>query len=79
VVRDLVQAASHVSGSLVTAVCWNEEAARLARLHNDANMISLGERMISDELAIRCVDVWMTTAFEGGRHVARVQKLDAFE
>lgn len=58
------------------ALCWNEESARLARLHNDANMLSLGERMVSDDLAIRIVDVWLTTAFEGGRHVRRIRKLD---
>lgn len=61
------------------ALCWNEESARLARLHNDANMISLGERMMSAELAIRIVDVWLATPFEGGRHIARIRKLDAFE
>ena len=60
------------------ALCWNEESARLARLHNDANMLSLGERMISEDLALRIVEIWMTTAFEGGRHFARVHKLDAF-
>lgn len=59
------------------AVCWNEESARLARAHNDANMLSLGERMLSESAAIRIVDVWMTTAFEGGRHIQRIQKLDA--
>jgi ribose 5-phosphate isomerase B len=59
------------------AVCWNEESARLASLHNDANMISLGERMISAELAIRIVDIWLATPFEAGRHVARIRKLDA--
>jgi ribose 5-phosphate isomerase B len=59
------------------ALCWNEESARLARLHNDANMISLGERMISEDMAIRIVDTWLGTPFEGGRHVARIQKLDA--
>jgi ribose 5-phosphate isomerase B len=58
------------------AVCWNEESARLARAHNDANMISLGERMISEQVAKNIVDVWLTTAFEGGRHVSRLQKLD---
>ena len=57
------------------ALCWNEESARLARSHNDANMISLGERMMSEELAVRIVDVWLATAFEGGRHIQRVQKL----
>ncbi|HKP30529.1 MAG TPA: ribose 5-phosphate isomerase B [Gemmatimonadales bacterium] len=59
------------------ALCWNEESARLARAHNDANMISLGERMISPDLAVRIVDIWLTTPFEGGRHVARIRKLDA--
>ena len=57
------------------ALCWNEESARLGRLHNDANMISIGERMVSKELAVRIVDVWLTTPFEGGRHIQRVQKL----
>ena len=59
------------------ALCWNEESARLARAHNDANMLSLGERMLSESAALAIVDVWMTTAFEGGRHMARIQKLDA--
>ena len=57
------------------ALCWNEESARLGRSHNDANMISLGERMISEELAVRIVDVWLATPFEGGRHVQRLEKL----
>ena len=58
------------------ALCWNEESARLARLHNDANAISIGERMISDELALRIVDVWLSTPFEAGRHVRRVRAID---
>ena len=60
------------------ALCWSEESARLARSHNDANMISLGERMVSEDLAVRIVDVWLTTPFEGGRHIQRVQKLDVW-
>ena len=59
------------------ALCWNEESARLGRAHNDANMISIGERMISEALALRIVDVWLATPFEGGRHLARIQKLDS--
>jgi ribose 5-phosphate isomerase B len=59
------------------AVCWNEESARLARLHNDANMIALGERMLSASVALGIVDVWMATGFEGGRHVRRLERLDA--
>lgn len=60
------------------ALCYSEETARLARMHNDANMISLGERLLSEALALRIVEVWLTTDFEGGRHVARITKLDTF-
>jgi ribose 5-phosphate isomerase B len=60
------------------ALCWNEESARLARRHNDANVLSLGGRMMSEEQALRIVDIWMTTAFEGGRHLARIEKIEAF-
>lgn len=58
------------------ALCWNVESARLARQHNDANMISLGQRMMSEEEALEIVRVWLETDFEGGRHVRRVQQLD---
>lgn len=58
------------------ALCWNTESARLARQHNDANMISLGQRMISEEDALEIVRVWLETDFEGGRHVRRIQELD---
>ena len=59
------------------ALCWNEESARLARAHNDANAISLGERMLGLDEALRIVRVWLEAPFEGGRHVARIRKLDA--
>jgi ribose 5-phosphate isomerase B len=58
------------------ALCWNEESAVLARAHNDANMISLGERMLSEPLMLQIVQLWLTTPFEAGRHLARIQKLD---
>jgi ribose 5-phosphate isomerase B len=58
------------------ALCWNEETARLARSHNDANIISLGERLITEAEAIRIVTTWLATPFEGGRHSARIGKLD---
>ena len=58
------------------AVCWNVESARLARQHNDANLISLGQRMMSEEEALAIVRVWLETEFEGGRHVRRIQMLD---
>jgi ribose 5-phosphate isomerase B len=58
------------------ALCWNVESARLGRQHNDANVISLGQRMISEADALEIVRVWLTTEFEGGRHVRRIQMLD---
>ena len=58
------------------ALCWNEESARLSRQHNDANVLSLGERMISEELALQIVRVWLSTDFEGGRHVARIAQIE---
>jgi len=58
------------------AVCWSEESARLARAHNDANMIAIGQRLITEPLALAIVDVWLTTPFEGGRHLPRIAKLD---
>jgi ribose 5-phosphate isomerase B len=59
------------------ALCWNEETARLSRQHNDANALSLGERMIPLETALAIVGVWLDTPFEGGRHVRRIELLDA--
>ena len=58
------------------ALCWNVESARLARQHNDANMISLGQRMIPEDNVLEIVRVWLETEFEGGRHVRRIQELD---
>ncbi len=58
------------------ALCWNEESARLSRQHNDANVLSLGERMMSEELALQIVRVWLATDFEGGRHAGRVAQLN---
>lgn len=59
------------------ALCWNEELARLARQHNDSNVLSLGQRVIPAETVLEIVRVWLETAFEGGRHVRRVELLDA--
>ena len=58
------------------ALCWNEESARLARSHNDANMISIGERMITEDVAVRIVDAWLQTPFDAGRHVQRLEKVN---
>jgi ribose 5-phosphate isomerase B len=58
------------------ALCWNLESARLARQHNDANMISLGQRMISEQMALEIVRTWLETTFEGGRHLRRIEMID---
>ena len=58
------------------ALCWNEESARLSRQHNDANVLSLGQRLIPEDLALQIVRVWLTTPFEGGRHARRIAQLD---
>jgi len=57
------------------AVCQDATTARLARLHNDANVLALGARIVGAEVARECVDVFLDTAFEGGRHARRVEKL----
>jgi ribose 5-phosphate isomerase B len=58
------------------AVCWNTESAKLASAHNNANMISIGQRMMDLQTAIAIVDTWLLTPFEGGRHIPRIKKLD---
>ena len=68
-------AANRVKG-VRCALCWNVASARLARQHNDANVLSLGQRMISEDEALEIVRVWLETEFEGGRHVRRIQMLD---
>jgi ribose 5-phosphate isomerase B len=57
-------------------LCWTEQVAIWNRAHNDANVLSLGQRTISEDLALRIVNVWLTTAFEGGRHVRRIYLID---
>ncbi len=57
------------------ALCHTPEMASLARQHNDANILALGARFISDTDAAECVRRFLTTDFEGGRHTARVEKL----
>ena len=59
------------------ALCWNEDSARLARQHNDANVISLGQRLITLPLAVELVRIWLETPFEGGRHAGRIALLDS--
>jgi ribose 5-phosphate isomerase B len=57
-------------------LAWNEDSARLTRQHNDANVLSLGERMMDLETALRLVDIFLTEPFEGGRHTRRIDLID---
>lgn len=59
------------------ALCWSEESARLGRAHNDANVLSLGERMVPLDLALAIVRIWLDTPFDGGRHARRIAEIDA--
>ena len=61
------------------AVAWSEEIARLARQHNDANVLALGARTTPDGEIPKIVKAWFDTAFEGGRHEDRVKKISALE
>jgi ribose 5-phosphate isomerase B len=58
------------------ALCWNLETARLGREHNDANVLSLGQRMVPVELALEIVRIWLATPFAGGRHLERIREID---
>jgi ribose 5-phosphate isomerase B len=59
------------------AIAWDLRSARLSRSHNDANMLALGERMMAISEALEIVELWLATPFDGGRHLARIQKIDA--
>ena len=58
------------------ALCWDIEIARMARLHNDANILALPARYIDDKLALEIVKVFLHTDFEGGRHQIRIDKIN---
>jgi ribose 5-phosphate isomerase B len=58
------------------ALCWSEQTAEWARQHNDANVLALGQRTISIDLALRIVEIWLNTPFEGGRHLRRVTLIE---
>lgn len=58
------------------AVAWNNDSARYARLHNDANLISIGQRLVDEDDLLGIIDTWLDTPFEGGRHVRRIEQID---
>ena len=57
-------------------LCWTEQVAIWNRSHNDGNVLSLGQRTVDEELALKIVKIWLDTAFEAGRHLGRIQKID---
>jgi ribose 5-phosphate isomerase B len=71
-------AANKVDG-VRAALCHDVFLARLSRQHNDANVLSMGARIVAPTLAEEIVRVWLSTAFEGGRHVPRIEEISAIE
>ena len=61
--------------SIRAAQCFNLKSTKLSRLHNDANIITLGSRLLTKKLAINCVNTFLNTKFEGGRHSKRIKKI----
>jgi ribose 5-phosphate isomerase B len=59
------------------AICWNVDAARFARAHNDSNVLSLGQRLIPEDALRAILDMWLATPFEGGRHLRRIEEIDS--
>ena len=68
--------ANRIKGVRCT-LCWNADSARLGRQHNDGNVLSLGQRMMTLETALQIVQLWLETPFEGGRHQRRIELIDA--
>ena len=67
--------ANRVRGVRCT-LCWSLESARLARRHNDANVLSLGQRLIDEGALLPIVTTWLETPFDGGRHLRRIALID---
>lgn len=70
-----ISIAANRNPAVRAALCVNGEMAQLARQHNDANVIAFGARLIESEVALKCLEIFLNTEFEGGRHVERVKKL----
>lgn len=68
--------AANKIGGVRAATVWDATSARLAREHNDANVICIGERLVGPEVAAAALQAWLDSDFEGGRHMARVKKID---
>ncbi len=74
-----MQIAANKIRGVRAALAWNEETARLARQHNDANVLSVPARMISPEEVSKVVKSYLEAKFEGGRHARRVEEISALE
>lgn len=70
--------ANRVRGVRCT-LCWSVESARLGRAHNDSNVLSLGARLVADDLVEPILDTWLATPFDGGRHLRRIREIDGEE
>jgi ribose 5-phosphate isomerase B len=70
-----VQITANKHQGIRCALCWEVELAELARQHNNANMLAVPARFVSEELALKMVDAFLSTEFEGGRHQNRVEKI----
>lgn len=68
--------ANRVPGIRCT-VCWNVDSARAGRAHNDSNVLSLGQRFVPEGELMTILDTWLTTPFDGGRHLRRIEMIDA--
>ena len=67
--------AANKNKGIRAALCYSVENAKLSRLHNDANVITLGERLVKKTVALKCVESFLKTEFEGGRHIKRIKKI----
>lgn len=71
-------AANKVDG-IRCAVCSEPYSAKMSRLHNDANVLALGYRVVGEELAVMIVDIWINSEFEGGKHIKRLKQISDME
>ncbi|MDP5084645.1 MAG: ribose 5-phosphate isomerase B [Yoonia sp.] len=76
--QGIMMAANKVKG-IRCGVCSDTFSARMIRMHNDANMLSIGARVVGEGLALDIVDAFLNARFEGGRHATRVEMIDALE
>jgi ribose 5-phosphate isomerase B len=83
IVIDMIGVGSAIAANKIdgirAATCYEVDAARSSRLHNDANILSLGSSLVNRGLARRMVRIWLETPFEGGRHVKRIEKIAKLE